>query len=160
MAKKSKPSALNFQSLRKAIRDSGLSAHAMAKATGVPYSTITRFLAGADMRLSTAENLASFLANWQEPPPPPTTDIAEVLRAAIQESGQSADEIAKATGVSQPTITRFMQGRDMRLSRAAKIAGHLGLELTLSTGKASRASKPKKLYSEADLGIVKVGKLS
>jgi predicted transcriptional regulator len=47
--------------LRKAINESGLSAHALAKATGVPQPTITRFLNGADMRLSNADNIASFL---------------------------------------------------------------------------------------------------
>ena len=160
MAKKSKPSGINLESLRKAIRDGGLSAKKLEKATGVPQATITRFLAGTDMNLSTAEKLATFLANWREPPPTPTTHIAEALRAAIRESGQSADEIAEATGVSQPTMTRFMQGRDIRLSRAEKIAVHLGLEMTLRTGKASRASKPKKLYSDVDLGIVKDDKLT
>ena len=160
MAKKSKPPGINLESLRKAIRDNGLSAKKLEKATGVPQSTITRFLAGTDLTLGTAEKLATFLANWKKPPPAPTTHIAEALRAAIRESGQSADEIAKATGVSKPTITRFVQGRDIRLSRAEKIAVHLGLELTLSTGKASRASKPKKLYSVADLGIVKDGELT
>jgi len=57
-------------------------------------------------------------------------------------------------------MTRFMPGRDIPLSRAERIAVHLGLEVTLRTGKASRASKPKKLYSEADLGIVKDDKLT
>lgn len=160
MAKKPKPPGINLESLRKAILDNGLSATKLEKATGVPQSTITRFLTGSDMKLSTAEKLATFLANWREPPPTPTTHIAAALRAAIRESGQSADEIAEATGVSQATMTRFIQGRDIRLSRAEKIAVHLGLELTLSTGKASRASKPKKLYSEADLGIVKDGELT
>ena len=160
MAKKSKPTGINLESLRKAIRNNGLSAKKLEEATGVPQSTITRFLAGTDLTLTTAEKLATFLANWREPPPTPTTHIAEALRASIRASGQSADEIAEATGVSQPTMTRFVQGRDIRLSRAEKIAVHLGLELTLSTGKASRASTPKKLYSEADLGIVKDGELT
>lgn len=56
-------------------------------------------------------------------------DIAEQLRAAIQASGQSANEIAKATGVSQPTISRFLRGEDMGIHRAAIIAKYLGLEL-------------------------------
>jgi len=30
---------------------------------------------------------------------------------------------------SQPTITRFLAGADMRISKAAKIAAHLGLTL-------------------------------
>jgi plasmid maintenance system antidote protein VapI len=55
--------------------------------------------------------------------------LAAVLRNAILKSGQSANAIAKATGVPQPTITRFLAGRDIRISKAEKIAKHLGLEL-------------------------------
>lgn len=56
-------------------------------------------------------------------------EMAETLRAAIVNSGKSANEIAKETGVPQPTITRFLAGADMRVSRASKIAAYLGLEL-------------------------------
>lgn len=55
--------------------------------------------------------------------------MANTLRNAINASGVSANEIARETGVPQPTITRFLQGADMRLSRAEKIAQYLGLEL-------------------------------
>lgn len=55
--------------------------------------------------------------------------MASTLRDGITKSGQSANEIARATGVPQPTITRFLSGADMRLSRAQKIADYLGLEL-------------------------------
>lgn len=55
--------------------------------------------------------------------------LAEILRHAIVNSGQSASQIARATGVPQPTITRFLAGADMRLSRAEKIAAYLNLEL-------------------------------
>jgi transcriptional regulator with XRE-family HTH domain len=143
MAEKSKLSGINLESLRKAIRDSCLSAKKIEKATGLPRSTIARFLAETDLSLSTAKKLATFLANGREPPAP-TIHIAEALRAAIRDSGHSADAIAEATSVSQSTVTRFMQGRDIRLSRAAKIAVHLGLEVTLRPSKASRASKPKR----------------
>lgn len=47
--------------LRDAIRKSGKSANQLAAETGVPQPTITRFLAGADMKLSTAERLATHL---------------------------------------------------------------------------------------------------
>ena len=55
--------------------------------------------------------------------------LSKVLRDAIGKSGRSANELAKVTGVPQPTITRFLAGADMRLSRAEKIAAFLGLEL-------------------------------
>lgn len=55
--------------------------------------------------------------------------IAETLRNAINTCGKSANEIARETSVPQPTISRFLQGADMRLSKAEKIAAFLGLEL-------------------------------
>lgn len=55
--------------------------------------------------------------------------LADTLRNAIRNSGESANVIAKATGVPQPTITRFLAGADMKLATAEKIAAHLGLEL-------------------------------
>lgn len=56
-------------------------------------------------------------------------ELADTLRNAITRSGESANAIARATGVPQPTITRFLAGADMKLSTAAKLAGYLGLEL-------------------------------
>lgn len=48
-------------SLRRAIRKCGLSANQLAQRAGVPQPTITRFLAGADMKLSTASKIATYL---------------------------------------------------------------------------------------------------
>jgi len=47
--------------LRRAIAGCGLSANQLAQKCGVPQPTITRFLAGADMKLSTAAKLADYL---------------------------------------------------------------------------------------------------
>lgn len=58
-----------------------------------------------------------------------TKDIANKLRAAIVESGYSANEIAKRTGVDQTTVSRFLRGHDMTIHRAAKIAEFLGLDI-------------------------------
>jgi predicted transcriptional regulator len=55
--------------------------------------------------------------------------MADALRVAIGKSGMPVNEIARKTGVPQPTISRFMAGADMRLSRAEIIAHFLGLEL-------------------------------
>lgn len=54
---------------------------------------------------------------------------AQILRQAIRDSGLSAMRLAELTGVPQPTISRFLSGADMRLSRAMTLADYLGLEL-------------------------------
>lgn len=56
-------------------------------------------------------------------------DIADKLRDAITKSGESNLAIAKATGVPVSRIWDFMNGGDMRLKNASKIASYLGLEL-------------------------------
>lgn len=56
-------------------------------------------------------------------------DLADILRRAIRSSGMTALDLAEATGVPQPTITRFLQGRDMRLATAQKLCDYFGLEL-------------------------------
>jgi len=55
--------------------------------------------------------------------------MADRLRAAIIKSGLSANELGKQCGVQQVTISRFLRGRDISLSRASRIAKYLGLEL-------------------------------
>lgn len=65
-------------------------------------------------------------------------DIAEELRRVIRECGQSARQLEKETGVPHPTITRFLAGADLRISNAAKLAAHLGVEL-----KPIKPPKPK-----------------
>jgi predicted transcriptional regulator len=52
-----------------------------------------------------------------------------MLRREIRASGISACELARRTGVPQPTITRFLAGADMKLSTAERIAACLGLSL-------------------------------
>ena len=58
-----------------------------------------------------------------------TNDLADKLRAAIRGSGETATKISEEAGISQPAVTRFLHGADMRLSRAAKLAAYLGLDL-------------------------------
>lgn len=55
--------------------------------------------------------------------------MTEVLRAGIARCKMSAGELSRAAGVPQQTISEFLKGRDMRLSRAEKLAAYLGLEL-------------------------------
>lgn len=56
-------------------------------------------------------------------------DLAEVLRAAIRKSELPLLTIAKETGVGVATLSEFMDGADMRLATATKVAAYLGLEL-------------------------------
>lgn len=69
-------------------------------------------------------------------------EIADVLREAIRKCGLSALRLSKETGVPQPTISEFLRGRDIRLSRAQKIAKFLGLKLCKSKLARNRR-KPK-----------------
>ena len=66
--------------------------------------------------------------------------MANDLRNAVAASGLSANEIAKACGVPQTTLSRFLRGEDMSVARAAKVAAYLGLELK-QTGKPKRKQK-------------------
>lgn len=60
----------------------------------------------------------------------PTT-LADQLRAAIVHSGVSHYAIAKATGVAQPIVTRFVNGtRGISLETADKLAAHFGMRFT------------------------------
>lgn len=61
---------------------------------------------------------------------PPT--LSAQLRAAIAESGLSHYRLAKETGVSQPIITRFVNGtRSISLETADRIAAYFGMVLSV-----------------------------
>lgn len=47
--------------LRQAIRESGLSANALSKATGIDQTLISRFLRGKDMGIERASKIAAHL---------------------------------------------------------------------------------------------------
>jgi len=77
--------------------------------------------------------------------------ISSQLREAIKQSGLSLNQIAKAAGVSQSTLTTFLTGgpgrdRDVRLERTAdKLAEFFGLELTrIPNGEAKAAALARK----------------
>ena len=57
--------------------------------------------------------------------------MADILRKAIEKSGQSDYAIAKATGVPQSTVTRFHNGQrdELGLTNAGKLAEFLGYSL-------------------------------
>lgn len=55
--------------------------------------------------------------------------LAEIIRNAIRRSGKSANEIAKATGIPQTTVSRFLRGEEISVGRAGKLAAYFGLAL-------------------------------
>ena len=84
-------------------------------------------------------------------------NLSQALRAAIQSSGKSANEIAQATGVPQTTISRFIRGKDMGIDRASKIAAYLGLWLAGGTTVVKVRLEPlkKRLSQTARVRITK-----
>ena len=57
-------------------------------------------------------------------------DIEQQLREAITKSGLSHAELGKATGISQPTISRFVRGDStLKLHNASSLCRRLGLRL-------------------------------
>lgn len=62
-------------------------------------------------------------------------DIAEQLRAAALNSGQTMYALAKGAGIDRAVMVRYLnEDRDMRLTTAAKLAAYLGLELRPAKG--------------------------
>ena len=56
--------------------------------------------------------------------------MTEVLRRAVRESGQSIYAIAKATGIVQESLSRFVRGKQsLRLDKADALAAYFGLQL-------------------------------
>jgi len=55
--------------------------------------------------------------------------LSDQLRAAIKSSGRTQYELAKTSGVRQPTISRFLGGATMELDTAGKLATALKLRL-------------------------------
>jgi plasmid maintenance system antidote protein VapI len=66
--------------------------------------------------------------------------IDEQLRRALAERPESARAIARACGVPQPMITRFLNGsRGLSLVTAARLCDYLGLELALQRRRNKRS---------------------
>lgn len=61
-----------------------------------------------------------------------STQMADRLREAIRASGLSALALSRLTGVAQPRISEFLNGRDIKLTTAQKLADHFGLKLDSS----------------------------
>jgi transcriptional regulator with XRE-family HTH domain len=60
----------------------------------------------------------------------PKPTLTDVLKAAIERSGLTCYRIAKATGITEPSLSQFMQGAaSLRLDKADRLAAYLGLRL-------------------------------
>jgi predicted transcriptional regulator len=62
-------------------------------------------------------------------PPYQPDEISETLRMAIHQSGRTVYDIAKAIKIEPDSLYRFLQGYDIRLATADKLAQELRLEL-------------------------------
>jgi len=61
--------------------------------------------------------------------------MAADLRRAVRGAGRSIYATARAAGVPEPVLNRFMRGkRDIRLATADRLAASLGLRLTRAAG--------------------------
>ncbi len=61
---------------------------------------------------------------------PTKKNIIDQLRRAMRDSGESEYAIAKATGISQSIVNRFMSGeRGISLETAASLCAYLRLDL-------------------------------
>ncbi len=60
-----------------------------------------------------------------------TDEIRERAQAAMKKSGMTQEQLAKAAGVRQATVSRFLSGdRNRAADAAVSILEALGLELT------------------------------
>jgi transcriptional regulator with XRE-family HTH domain len=60
----------------------------------------------------------------------PKTTMTDVLRDAIKQSGLTRYRIADATGITEASLCRFMQGEtSLHLDKADILAEYLGLRL-------------------------------
>lgn len=70
--------------------------------------------------------------------------IREELAAAIRNCGKSAYLLSQETGIPQSTISRFLQGADMRISQAEKLAAYFGLTLKPDAQSVAKPAKSKR----------------
>lgn len=68
--------------------------------------------------------------------------LSDQLRRAIENCGMTRYAIAKATGISEPTLSRFMSGeRGLPMKTLDKLADYLDLNIT--KGKTGKTTKGK-----------------
>jgi hypothetical protein len=76
----------------------------------------------------------------------PQPTLTDVLRAAIRQSGLTCYRIAKATGIDQANLGRFIRGElSVRLDKADRLAAYLGLHLVPDLDATPPAPTPENL---------------
>jgi lambda repressor-like predicted transcriptional regulator len=72
-------------------------------------------------------------------------EMSDTIRSAIHKSGRSLPTIAKKTGVAVSALSEFMDGADLHLTSASKIAAYLGPELKPSVQRKRVTMRPVKV---------------
>jgi transcriptional regulator with XRE-family HTH domain len=59
--------------------------------------------------------------------------LSDQIRQAVENCGKSRYRIAKETGISEPTLSRFMSGeRGLPMATLDRLADHLSLDIVQS----------------------------
>lgn len=66
------------------------------------------------------------------------TSLSDQVRQAIRTSGLTPYRIAKETGVSEPTLSRFLNGGTIRLALVDRIAELLGMRIVTKAPAATK----------------------
>jgi plasmid maintenance system antidote protein VapI len=78
----------------------------------------------AIFRQTDSKNFGSIFVSKSKP------TLAETLRKAIEESGETVAALARGSGIPQPVLHRFVSGeRDLTLRTADKLLDYFDLEL-------------------------------
>ena len=85
-------------------------------------------------------------------------EMSSTIRSAIQNCGKRLPTIAKQTGVAVSALSEFMDGADLHLTSASKIAAYLGLELKLSVQRKRVAKQPGKVMPPRKVQVFKKGR--
>ena len=71
--------------------------------------------------------------------------MIDLLRRAIQKSGQSLNQLSKACGVDRSRLSRFLRGeRDLTLTAAGRVCETLGITLSVPPEIDVAAGEPTK----------------
>jgi hypothetical protein len=79
--------------------------------------------------------------------------MAEALRRAIRQSGETVAAVSRGSGIVQPVLHRFVTGeRDLTLRTADRLAAYFGLELRPGNGGRPSLTGPEEAGERAAPG--------